>query len=95
MGLTMLKMDKMQHSVKSKRKVEEKQERGFALPRLKTSDKFHVAFTRSDTEFLTVAVKKRASQKVGRYFNVSMLNLHYFRFNHSLSYSSIGTDIVY
>ncbi|XP_021363192.1 uncharacterized protein LOC110456659 isoform X2 [Mizuhopecten yessoensis] len=66
MGWTLLKMDKMKSRLtkKSKRDSVSTQEKGFSLPRLKTSDKFHVAFTRSDTEFLTIAVKKRTSQKV-------------------------------
>ncbi|XP_033742182.1 leucine-rich repeat-containing protein 74B-like [Pecten maximus] len=66
MGWTTPKMDKMKSLVMKKGKRDDviKQEKGFSLPRLKTSDKFHVAFTRSDTEFLTVAVKKRTSQNI-------------------------------
>ncbi|XP_069129551.1 leucine-rich repeat-containing protein 74B-like [Argopecten irradians] len=66
MGWITVKMDKIKSIMikKTKRDVADKEEIGFSLPRLKTSDKFHVAFSRSDTEFLTVAVKKRTSQKI-------------------------------
>ncbi|XP_060070232.1 leucine-rich repeat-containing protein 74B-like [Ylistrum balloti] len=64
MGWTRPSMDKVKSLTTKKSKRDDVIKQEFSLPRLKTSDQFRVAFTRSDTEFLTVAVKKRTSQKV-------------------------------